>query len=146
MVTAGSDGDPAHRPTQTGSEAFSVAGGFRHFFIPNRVEANIFGSYANFDFGANATRTRGSGSTLNGRNVAGTRFGFVDFEEFRIGGNVIWAPVSGLNLGVEVLYARLDFDGRLATVRPAAGAFRPQFRVTDNEDSIEGRFRVQRDF
>ena len=53
-----------------------------------------------------------------------------DFNEWRVGTNVIWQPVSGLDLGVEVLYASQD---------PRGFFFR-------SGDAWEGRVRVQRDF
>jgi hypothetical protein len=45
---------------------------------------------------------------------------------------VIWSPVSGLDIGVEVLYANIDPRG-------------PDLAGSDN-DVWEGRLRVQRDF
>jgi hypothetical protein len=43
---------------------------------------------------------------------------------------VIWSPVAGLDLGVEVLYSNLN----------------PRGVSLDDEDAWEGRLRVQRDF
>ena len=66
----------------------------------------------------------------------GGRINNIDFNEWRVGTNLIWSPVAGLDLGVEVMYSRLDtntpilFSGRL----------------DDLDDAWEGRLRVQRDF
>jgi hypothetical protein len=54
-----------------------------------------------------------------------------DFSEWRAGTNVIWSPVAGLDIGVEALYANVDPRG------PSFG---------QDNDTWEGRIRVQRDF
>ncbi|WP_414473842.1 porin [Microvirga sp. M2] len=91
------------------TRAWSVAGGLRHYWTPE-IRQNVFGSYARVELGA---------------GIPGS-----DFTEWRAGSNVIWSPVAGLDLGVEVLYAN---------VNPRA----PGERTTD---AWEGRLRVQRDF
>ena len=84
---------------------------------------------------------------LVGRRVANVgRVGLIDFDEYRIGGNAIWRPVSGLQIGVEVLYTNLQPDGRIAINRPTVGARLARTRFSDEEDALEGRLRVQRDF
>ena len=90
---------------------WSVAGGLNHYWTPT-IRQSVFGSYARVEYGANVAPA-------------------FDFTEWRAGSNVIWSPVSGLDIGVEVLYSNLDPRG------PDLGL--------DN-DTIEGRLRVQRDF
>ena len=46
--------------------------------------------------------------------LTGATVGLPDFSEYRIGANVFWQPVSGLDLGVEVIYANVDPRGRIA--------------------------------
>jgi hypothetical protein len=105
-------------------EGWSIAGGLRHYWTPT-VRQNVFGSYANIEY---------SGVPfLAPVGVVASDF---DFNEWRLGTNVIWSPVAGLDLGVEVLYARVDTD----QPQPVNGALR------DNGDVWEGRLRVQRDF
>ena len=97
-------------------EGWSIAGGMRHYWTPT-IRQNLFGSYADVSYDG----------------VAVTN---IDFNEWRVGTNLIWSPVAGLDLGVEVMYSRLDtntpilFSGRL----------------DDLDDAWEGRLRVQRDF
>ena len=98
------------------SRAWSLAGGLRHYWTPT-LRSSIFGSYLNSD------------SRVAGGNAA-------DFREYRIGGNVIFSPVSGLDLGVEVIYANTDLQG----INPVTGV---NYR---NSDGFEGRLRIQRDF
>jgi hypothetical protein len=89
---------------------WSVAGGLRHYWSPD-VRQSVFGSYARIEYGSFVPNE-------------------FDFNEWRVGTNVIWQPVSGLDLGVEVLYANQDVRG----VNTRGG------------DAWEGRIRVQRDF
>ena len=79
--------------------------------------------------------------------TAGTVTGLVDFNEYRIGTNTIWTPVSGLQFGAEVLYARVDPRGRVAVpVTSANGGSTGFYKPTSSEDIWEGRLRIQRDF
>jgi hypothetical protein len=110
--------NPATGNISTG-RGWSVAGGLRHYWTPT-VRQSVFGSYARFDYSA-----------------AASQFGIVDFNEARVGTNVIWSPVSGLDIGAEVIYARLDPRGRVTL-------FNGQSFGSDN--AWEGRLRVQRDF
>ncbi|MET0529272.1 MAG: porin, partial [Microvirga sp.] len=105
-------------------EGWSVAGGLRHYWTPE-IRQNVFGSYASVEYGG-----------VPALAVPGIVASDFDFTEWRLGTNVIWQPVSGLDIGVEVLYANVETD-------------QPQFvegRLTDNNDVWEGRIRVQRDF
>jgi hypothetical protein len=79
--------------------------------------------------------------------TAGTVTGIVDFNEYRIGTSTVWKPVSGLQLGAEVMYARLDPRGRVAIpLTDSQGAPTGFFKPTSSEDFWEGRIRIQRDF
>ncbi|NIX75895.1 porin [Microvirga terricola] len=108
------------------TKAWAVAGGFRHYWTP-RIRSNLLGSYMRVNYGAAA----------GGIDATGFGFGLVDFNEYRIGGNVIWQPVSGLDLGLEVIYARVDPRGRVST---------GPFTSIGSSDAVEGRLRIQRDF
>ena len=108
-------------------KGWSVAGGLRHYWTP-QIRQNVFGSYMSVEYG------RGAGAI----NPAGFVVGLNDFKEWRVGTNVIWQPVSGLDLGVEVIYAKLDPRGRV--ILPATG------QSLGSDTAWEGRLRVQRDF
>jgi hypothetical protein len=110
----GVDGD-----IHTGA-GWSIAGGLRHYWTPT-IRQNVFGSYARVEYD-NAAPAAFPG----GLGIA------ADFNEWRAGTNVIWSPVAGLDLGVEVLYANIDPRG-------------PD-PVNLKNDVWEGRLRVQRDF
>jgi hypothetical protein len=114
----GTDGE-----IETG-EGWSIAAGLRHYWTPT-IRQNVFGSYASIEYSGTPALA-----------VPGIVASDFDFNEWRLGTNVIWSPVAGLDLGVEVLYANVDTD-------------QPQVvegRLRDNQDVWEGRLRVQRDF
>ncbi|MBL0402747.1 porin [Microvirga aerilata] len=90
-------------------QGWQIAGGLRHYWTPT-VRSNIHGSYASVEYDG--------GTTL------------ADFDEWRVGANTFWSPVSGLDIGVEVLYANIDVSGV----------------NLEDEDRWEGRLRIQRDF
>ena len=79
--------------------------------------------------------------------VAGTVTGLVDFDEYRIGTNTVRSPVTGLLLGVEVLYTRVDPRGRVAVpLTDVTGAATGMFKVTGSDNIRESRLRIQRNF
>jgi hypothetical protein len=95
---------------------WSVAGGIRHYWTQS-IRQNVFGSYARITY---------SGATP-----------FADFNELRVGSNVFWTPVTGLDIGVEAIYVKLD-------PRASIGPFGLVSNTSDH--AWEGRVRVQRDF
>ena len=97
-------------------EGWSVAGGMRHYWTPT-IRQNLFGSYADVSYDGTAA--------VN-----------IDFNEWRVGTNLIWSPVAGLDLGVEVMYSRLESDTPVLF----------NGLLGDVDDAWEGRLRVQRDF
>jgi hypothetical protein len=55
-------------------------------------------------------------------------------------------PVSGLQLGVEVLYTKLDPKGRVLVPVTNATGTEIGLQSAGDEDTWEGRLRIQRDF
>lgn len=109
------------------TRGWAIAGGFRHYWTP-QIRSNLFGSYMRINYPGAAASTLASGATV----------GLNDFSEYRIGANVFWQPVSGLDLGVEVIYANVDPRGRIGL---------PGFTNSQGSSNAwEGRLRVQRDF
>jgi hypothetical protein len=121
------------------TDVWSIAANFTHFWAPT-LRSSIFGSYANVQFGS------GSSTFLTTAPFAGLSVGFTDFNEIRIGGNTIWSPVAGLNLGLEVMYTRVDFDNRVPAFEAGALANAVRPAGTSDVNVWEGRLRVQRDF
>ncbi|MEJ1159618.1 porin [Prosthecomicrobium sp. N25] len=89
------------------TESWSVAGGFLHNWNAQWSTA-MTTSFATIDH--------------KGR--------FWDYDQFDIGGNLVWAPVTGLSIGAELEYKNVDFD--------------PGSRK--DRDALVGLLRVQRNF
>ncbi|PTM43656.1 porin [Bosea sp. 124] len=116
---------------------WSLVAVMRHFWTP-QLRSELFGSYSELKL--NYTLL----SQVNG--VAAPRA--LDPKELIVGANLIWSPVSGLDIGVEVLYTRTELKQAVlaannAGARPAIGA---GGRLVKSDDAIAGRFRIQRDF
>jgi hypothetical protein len=98
---------------------WSIAGGLHHYWIP-QVRQAVVGSYARFDYSGGAATA-----------------GLVDFNEWRLGTNLVWQPVSDLDLAAEVMYVRLDPRGRVIL---------PTGESIGSDSAWEARLKLQRDF
>jgi hypothetical protein len=128
------------------NKAYGIAGGVNHYWTPT-LQTNVFGSWMRFDAPAVAQVVVPTTAATIAAGTAGTVTGVVDFNEYRIGTNTIWMPVTGLALGVEVLYAKVDPRGRVAVpITNAVGDATGFFKPSGSEDIWEGRLRIQRDF
>jgi hypothetical protein len=128
------------------NKAYGIAGGATHNWSPE-WETNVFGSWMRFDAPGVASYAVPVSAATIANGTAGTVTGIVDFNEYRIGTNTIWKPVAGLQLGLEVMYARLDPRGRVAVpLTDSQGAPTGSFKPTSSDDFWEGRIRINRDF
>jgi hypothetical protein len=98
---------------------WSIAGGLHHNWTPQFRQA-VVGSYARFDYSAGAATA-----------------GLVDFNEWRLGTNLTWQPVSNLDLAAEIMYVQLDALGPIIL---------PTGESISSDSAWEGRLQLQRDF
>jgi len=128
------------------NKAYAIAGGLNHNWSPT-WQTNVFGSWMRFDAPGIAQYVVPTTVATLANGSAGTTTGLVDFDEIRVGANVIWTPVKEFLIGVEALYIRVDARDRVAVpVTTATGDPTGTYRSTGSEDTWEGRLRVQRDF
>jgi hypothetical protein len=128
------------------NKAYAIAGGLNHNWSPT-WQTNVFGSWMRFDAPGIAQYVVPTTAATLANGSAGTTTGVVDFDEYRVGANVIWTPVKEFLIGIEALYIRVDPNQRVAVpITTAAGDPTGTFRSTGSEDTWEGRLRVQRDF
>jgi len=106
------------------TKAYSLTAALLHYWTPTIRQA-VYGSYSELDY----SRGVFIGGVAN-----------QDPKEFRIGSNLVWSPVSGLDIGVEVLYAWAEVKTRIQ----AAG--RPAGVLIKSDDALSARLRIQRDF
>jgi hypothetical protein len=105
------------------TKGYALTASFLHYWTPTIRQA-VYGSYSKLDYANNIGVLGNTG---------------LDPVEWRAGSNLVWSPVAGLDIGVEVLYAR-------ASVKlPVAAAGAPG-RLIKNDDAFQGRLRIQRDF
>jgi hypothetical protein len=146
------------------STAWSAVAAIEHYWTP-AFRTSLYGSYARWDPGAgNATMcasplgvVRSSGGVGNPNGAFGANAGGAvplagcdyGFNTWGIGARAIWNPVRNLDVGVEVLYQKLNgnMDPGLLVYTfggsgtRAAGAYTPS-----NQDAVVGMFRLQRNF
>lgn len=130
--------------TQKLTKGYAITAGLLHYWTPT-VRQAVYGSYSRLDYAAVAESAVIAG-TINTRATGGT----VDSSEVRIGSNLIWSPVAGLDIGVEVLYAQVDPKGRMFSSKAvgfgaAQNVANSRF-AKGSDDAWSGRLRIQRDF
>lgn len=105
------------------TDGYGLTAAFTHYWTPS-WRSSIIGNYTHVDFSNNV-------NVLNNTSYRDTNI-------WTVAGSVIWTPVSGLDIGVEVLYTRLD--ARRYVTSAGLQAFGRE------EDVLEARLRFQRDF
>jgi Porin subfamily len=136
------------------TDAWAVAAAFEHYWTPN-LRSSLWGSYTSVDYNGTASAlicagapfANATGAVLVGDVAVGCN---PDFEVWGIGLRTIWNPVRNLDVGLEVMYAKVDtahaagtpmaFGGSASGGR-AAGTY-----GASSEDTWSALFRVQRYF
>ena len=114
-------------------KSWAVAAMFEHYWAP-QYRSVLFGSYGQLDAPAAAKSRVWNGTT-----------GFGDATTWNVGTNFAWLPTKGFEIGVEVIYARVNQDVRGYTA--ASTALVPVTAVSSKSDSnVTGRLRVERTF
>jgi hypothetical protein len=132
------------------TDSWSVSANFLHYWLPN-LRQNIFAAYSEITYDESATQAfvaPGFGGVPVVVNA-----GFNDTKIFEIGTNLIWSPVRNLDIGVEAVYRKVEADGlvRREFGGVGFGVNRPgtalvPFTAIDEQDALEARLRIQRDF
>jgi hypothetical protein len=126
--------------------AWNVTAGFQHYWT-NSLRSSIWGSYLNYE--ANSTTVDALICPARGQGP-----GCADFAAYQIGSRTIWNPVTNLDIGLEVMYSKVEtaFSGAVTGVAPGAGGvvatnnvIDPTKRVSD-QDIWSGILRIQRNF
>jgi Porin subfamily len=122
------------------TEGWEVSAGFEHHWNA-QWQTSLYGGYLQVNFNGNAT------SLLN--TVARTPGASQDYSFWQIGSRTIWTPTKGLDLSVDVMYNHLDtaMNGQVIFGAASAANGRPNGVYTyADQDSVQGIFRVQRNF
>jgi hypothetical protein len=112
---------------------WSVVAAYKHFWLPTLSSA-IYGSYAQINYSGNALA--GFGGAIGAPNL----------KQGRVGGNLVWTPIKGFDIGAEFMYVNVTQSRPVGLATDAAlnSVGLPGWRGSNNE--YEGRVRVQRAF
>lgn len=110
------------------TKGYALTAGLLHYWTP-QIRQGVYGSYSRLEYSSSLFAAPAGSTALK-----------LDPSEFRIGSNLIWSPVAGLDIGVEVLYAKVESRNVIPSLGTVAGT------NIKSDDSISGRLRIQRDF
>jgi Porin subfamily len=129
------------------TRAWSAMTGYQHIWNP-RWRTSFFGGYVNVDYNANATAiicaNRANIGPLAGAQPGGFNCS-PDFSFYEIGTRTQFNPVAQLDIGLEVLYTKLNtaFKG---PANVAVNATRPAVNLIDDQGVWSAFLRWQRNF
>ena len=124
-------------------KVWSASAGFQHYWT-NSLRSSIWGSYANYEGNSIAVNTLVCAPRLQAAGCA-------DWKTWQVGSRTIWNPVTNLDIGLEVMYTRVEtaFAGGFAGANgiPALpGAGTPAVVKIQDNDVWSGILRIQRNF
>jgi len=132
------------RSEMTSGYQFTIAA--QHFWTPG-LRTSVFGGYTKIMYSDAATTAFCTGavsSQLGPR--AGVRSCDPDFALWQVGTRTIWSPVANLDVGVEVLYSKIDQNHVGNFTLPANGGRGAGAYQASDADMWTGMLRVTRNF
>jgi hypothetical protein len=119
------------------STGWSIVAALRHFWTPT-LRSELIASYSELKLGY----------VLGNQFVGGQINRPLDPKELIVAGNLIWSPVSGLDIGVEVLYTSTNLRQPVLSSNNLGNriAVANGGSLVKSDDAWAGRFRIQRDF
>jgi hypothetical protein len=143
------------------TDAFAITAAFEHYWTPN-LRSALWGSYTAVDYNGTASDIICSSPIFAGAaagNVTvATPFGTgaravgcnPDFEVWGVGLRTIWNPVRNLDVGLEVMYTKLETSHAAGTNVTYAGnqlgRAAGTYNAAHSDDTWSALFRVQRYF
>jgi Porin subfamily len=132
------------------TEGFQVTAAIQHYWTP-MLRTSVFGGYLQLDFGSNGDPS--SAATLfctgllgGGVNAPLPAVCDPSFALLQIGTRTVWSPVPNLDIGVEVLYSRLDQNMVGVWNLGASGGRAAGLYEARDQDTWSGLIRFQRNF
>jgi hypothetical protein len=130
------------------TEGWSILAAIQHYWTPS-LRTSVFGHYTSLNFGANAT-AKFCGGFIPGvaaNMVVGLPAGCnPDFDIMQVGTRTVWSPVRNLDIGVEVLYTKIDQSFVGTWNLPAQGGRQAGLYTAADHDVWSGTVRFQRNF
>jgi hypothetical protein len=134
--------------------AWALQAGIEHRWSPV-LRTSLFGGYMSIDYNGTATtliclsgRLPMGAALPNGPFAGGTGVCNPDFSFWQVGSRTVWTPVRNFDVGLEVMYSKIDTKWNGTAVLPAfAAGARPAglYNLTD-EGIWSAMIRFQRNF
>jgi hypothetical protein len=151
-TTAGTVGAPSGIQLTTG---VSISAAIEHYWTPS-LRTSLWGTWNSVDFNGTATQIFCESPVGSVRTVAGATPNFAtgavigcnpDFQVWGVGTRTIWNPVRNLDVGIEVMYTKLEQNMDPNTTRfNFFGGPRPGLYIPKDQDIWSGVVRLQRNF
>jgi hypothetical protein len=120
------------------TKGYALTATMLHYWTPTIRQA-VFGSYLKID---NPTGAYVAPSVIS-TPIYGD-LGAPDVTVWQVGSNIVWSPVTGLDIGPEIMYVHVDAGNRpLYNVAYQNASY---WVTSGNQDRWIGRFRVERNF
>jgi hypothetical protein len=136
--------------------SWTIGAGIEHYWTPS-LRSSVFGNYNSTTYNATAQTLFCASPQSPIRTVAGVApTGAValagcnpNFDVWNVGTRTIWNPVPNLDVGLEVMYSKLETKHDPALTRfnfAGAGGRAVGLYVPSSEGVFSGLFRIQRNF
>ena len=150
---ASTGGPTGHQLTTS----WTIGAGIEHYWTP-ALRSSVSGNYSATTFNGTAQtlfcsspqspiRTLGGVAPTGAVAFAGCN---PDFNVWNVGTRTIWNPVPNLDVGLEVMYTKLETEprsgARRARTSPGSGGRAVGLYAPSSEDVFSGLFRIQRNF
>ena len=109
-------------------KSWNVAALLTHFWAP-QYRSNLWATYGQLDAPTGAKARAWNGTT-----------GFGDATVWNVGTNFAWLPTRNMEIGVELIYSRVNQDVRSSIVSGNSTVF------SKSDSNVTGRLRVERNF
>ncbi len=140
------------------TEVFSIGAAIEHYWTP-ALRTSLFGSWNSIEYNDTASAmycTAGANGPVTGTLVAGAGGGAgtiancnPDYKVWAIGTRTIWNPVRNLDVGLELMYTKIDSDMGAGVFWKNAGSAQGLAAVplaASDEGHFSGVIRLQRNF
>ena len=134
------------------SKVWSAVAAFEHYWTPT-LRSSIYGGYMKFEANSSVVDTQvcagglpaGTGLPATGPGSLSQGPGCTDWSAYQIGSRTIWNPVANLDIGVDVMYTKINtaFQGQVRSVTTQG---LPIALLVDDTHQWSGILRIQRNF
>ena len=100
------------------TKAWGINATLEHYWTP-ALRTSVYGAYLNVDYNTSATTTICATDAYN-NSAAGSCN--PDWQMYMVGTRTIWNPVKNLDVGLEVLYTKMEGEHGAGAVRTNAAA------------------------